>query len=155
PHKRSDGTDYSQVCRRCHAADFNARVTSGRHTASADCIGCHMPKRRTDDVVHVVMTDHYIQRRKPDRNLLAPLAEQHESEVTRYRGEVVLYSPPKLRSTPEAELYLAVAQVVDATNLETGVARLKQAIEASHPKQAGFYFHLAEGLSKSGKTNEV
>ena len=30
-----------------------------------------MPKRRAEDAVHVVMTDHYIQRRKPAGNLLA------------------------------------------------------------------------------------
>ncbi len=32
--------------------------------AGTDCLSCHMPKRRTDDVVHVVMTDHYIQKRE-------------------------------------------------------------------------------------------
>ena len=46
-----------------------------------------MPKRRTDDVVHVVMTDHYIQRRKPPGSLLAEKAEPPESEKSAYRGE--------------------------------------------------------------------
>jgi len=39
-----------------------------------------MPSRRTQDVVHVVMTDHRIQRRPPPGDLTAPLAE-HESQV--------------------------------------------------------------------------
>jgi hypothetical protein len=30
---------------------------------SEDCITCHMPKRRTEDVEDVAMTDHLIQRR--------------------------------------------------------------------------------------------
>src|SRR2546430_14450892 len=40
-----------------------------------------MPRRRAQDVVHVVMTDHLIQRRPP-ANLTAPLAE-HESTIDR------------------------------------------------------------------------
>jgi Tfp pilus assembly protein PilF len=155
PHKTSRGARYVEVCRRCHAADFKARVASGRHTASSDCLLCHMPKRRTDDVIHAVMTDHYIQRRKPDRDLLATLAEQPETEATRYRGEVVLYYPPRLPQTPETELYLAAAQVIDAANLAEGIPRLRRAVEVSKPKQAGFYFHLAEAYSGSGKPEEA
>ena len=69
PHDVSGGGEaarrYTQACRQCHATDFDRLVSTGKHTQSADCVGCHMPKRRTDDVVHVAMTDHYIQRRKP------------------------------------------------------------------------------------------
>jgi predicted CXXCH cytochrome family protein len=66
---------YIAACRSCHGSDFDGQVAAGRHTAEKDCLACHMPKRRTDDVVNVVMTDHYIQRRKPGRDLLAPLKE--------------------------------------------------------------------------------
>jgi predicted CXXCH cytochrome family protein len=59
------------ICLGCHT----------RHTASNDCVRCHMPSRRAQDVVHVVMTDHKIQRRAP-ANLTAPLAE-HESTIDR------------------------------------------------------------------------
>ena len=48
---------------------------------------CHMPKRRTEDVVHVVMTDHFIERRPPDRDLLANLAERHPTEAEEYRAK--------------------------------------------------------------------
>jgi predicted CXXCH cytochrome family protein len=57
------------ICLGCHA----------RHTASNDCVRCHMPPRRAQDVVHVVMTDHKIQRR-PLANLTEPLAE-HDSPI--------------------------------------------------------------------------
>ena len=57
------------VCLGCHQ----------RHTESNDCVRCHMPARRAQDVVHVVMTDHRIQRRPPG-NLIAPMAE-HESHI--------------------------------------------------------------------------
>ena len=39
-------------------------VATGRHTAQTDCIDCHMPKRRTEDIVHIVVTDHLIQRQQ-------------------------------------------------------------------------------------------
>ena len=148
PHEARRGAEgsahYAQACRQCHS--------NGSHTASGDCIACHMPKRRTDDVVHAVMTDHYIQRRKPNRDLLAAVTELPEKS---YRGEVVLYYPARLPQSEDTELYLATAQVMDGANLEEGVPRLARAIEKSHPKQAGFYFHLAEGYSKSSKTEEA
>jgi tetratricopeptide (TPR) repeat protein len=95
------------------------------------------------------MTDHYIQRRKPDRDLLAPLAEASDTEQTAYRGEVALFYPPHLPATPETELYLAVAQVADGSNLTSGISRLQQAIESYRPKQADFYFALADAYRKA------
>ena len=37
-----------------------------------------MPKQRTDDAVHVIMTDHMIQRLKPSGDPLAPRPEKVE-----------------------------------------------------------------------------
>ncbi len=140
---------YVAVCRGCHAAAH----APGRPPGN-DCLGCHMPRRRTDDVVHVVMTDHYIQRRKPARDLLAPLREVHDTEENAYRGEVVPYYPPKLPSTPESELYLAVAQVQSAANLAAGIPRLEQALEKHQPARHEFYFELAEAHSKAGQREQ-
>ena len=95
-----------------------------------------MPKRRTDDVVHVVMTDHFIRRKQPPRDLLAPIQETHDGQGTAYRGEVVLYYPPELPDTPENELYLALAQVIAGANLEGGIPRLADAIERHQPERA-------------------
>jgi Flp pilus assembly protein TadD len=142
---------YVDVCQRCHGAPLEKLAAAGRHTRSGDCLGCHMPKRRTEDVVHVVMTDHYIQRRKPAVDLLAPLAERRETEQTGYRGEVVLYYPTQLTSVADRELYLAVAQVKQKSNLQKGVALLEAAIEKHRPAQPEFYFDLAEAYSETGQ----
>ena len=83
---------YSDACRQCHAEAFEASVSAGRHTVAAECVSCHMPKRRTEDVVHAVMTDHWIQRRLPPRDLLADLPERH-GDAAEYKGEVVPYYP--------------------------------------------------------------
>jgi predicted CXXCH cytochrome family protein len=140
---------YTAVCRECHSAAFNRLVASGQHTSETDCVGCHMPKRRTDDVVHVVMTDHYIQRQKPSRDLVAEITER-PGDANPYRGEVVLYYPKTL-SRPEDELYLAVAQVEQQSNLAQGVDRLAAAIEKHLPGQPDFYLQLADAWRQSGK----
>jgi predicted CXXCH cytochrome family protein len=159
PHDIPRGQDaarhYTAVCLGCHAAAVQKLVASSRHTASQDCTGCHMPKRRTDDVVHVVMTDHYIQRRKPARNLLAPLAERMETDANSYRGRVDLYYPPSLQDSAQQELYLAVAQVRQGANLTEGTSQLEAAIQKHHPAEAEFYFELAEAYRKSGKPEKA
>jgi predicted CXXCH cytochrome family protein len=147
PHQALRGQEatehYTTVCRTCHAAAHRAE----KQLASANCLDCHMPKRRAEDAVHVVMTDHYIQRRKPDRDLLAPLAEQIESDP----GAVALYYPRQLPHTPENELYLAVAQAKDAD----GIQRLESAIQKYVPARPEFYFELGESYLKAGKKAEA
>lgn len=145
---------YNDTCRQCHASALKAKVASGKHTAQPGCIGCHMPKRRTDDVVHVVMTDHFIQRRKPARDLLAPLRERHETEETTYHGRVVLYYPADLKG-PDRDLYLAVAQVKNSTNLKEGIPQLASVLERAPSKHAEPWLDLAEAYQKSGKTDEA
>lgn len=134
---------YSAACRKCHEAAHPAGLPGG-----GDCASCHMPRRRTEDAVHVVMTDHYIQRRKPRRDLLAAPSETADPL---YRGEVVPYYPDK----GAEELYVAVAQVRDGANLEGGIPRLREAIELLKPQQPEFYLELARAFSKSGNPGQA
>lgn len=145
PHGGS--RDYNAVCKTCHGT-----VAAANHTGTEDCVSCHMPKRRTEDVVHAVMTDHLIQRRPP-ANPLAPLEERH-GEAARYRGKVVLYYPARL-PRPEDSLYLAVAQVSEKSNVEQGIADLRSAIAQFHPAQAEFYLELGDALRDSGHPAEA
>ncbi len=141
---------YSAICLQCHVA-LASRVKAGQHTASNDCIACHMPKRRTGDVVHAVMTDHYIQRRKPDRDLLAEIPEPHGPGLI-YHGEVKPYDGISFPQTPENELYLALAQVREGNNTLSGLEQFTAAIQKYQPKQAEFYIELADAFVKSGDT---
>lgn len=149
PHRPSGGTGaaarYRAVCRNCHAA---AHENSNR-AAFADCLDCHMPRRRAQDVVHAVMTDHFIQRRKPAGDLLAPLAEAHQ-EATPYRGKVALYDQPGLQFA-DAELYRAVAQARQEADPEAGIAGLQSAIERLHPAAPEFYFELGRAYRRASK----
>ena len=63
PHEKPASAEIrassSQVCRGCHedAAQSHASATAYNEK---DCISCHMPERRTTDVVEATMTDHRI-----------------------------------------------------------------------------------------------
>lgn len=152
PHKDYRGPEMTQhylaACMGCHQAV--------KHTvalpAGNNCLSCHMPKRRTDDAVHVVMTDHYIQRIKPDRDLLAP---KPESTTPGDKSGIVLYYPPKLPPTAINELYLAVAAVEDGSQGQLAIARLKKDILQDNPSQPEFYYELAHAYSKVNQNDEA
>lgn len=146
---------YDAACRKCHGERLAAAVAAGKHTRAAGCADCHMPKRRTEDVVHAVATDHLIQRHKPAGDLLADREERHETGDHAYRGEVVLYYPADLPPSPTRELYTALAQVIDGSNLEKGISRLAGAIQRFPFARPEFYFQLGEALRSSGRIAEA
>jgi predicted CXXCH cytochrome family protein len=151
PHGEAAAQHYTEVCRQCHNAPFNKLVASGKHPQASACIECHMPRRRTDDAVHVVMTDHYIQRRKPARDLLSPILERLETDDNAYHGEVVLYYPQKLPNGRDNELYTAVAQVSQNSNLNEGIRDLTAAIEKYRPERVEYYLQLGDALKNNGR----
>jgi len=132
PHQPRQDTQ--AICRNCHQSAHS--VPMGTRT----CVDCHMPKRRTEDVVHVVMTDHYIQKRPPAKDLLAPREEIHQPGTS----EIAIYDLGQI-SAADAALYLGVA---DAQQRKP--ASLEAAIERYHPSQPEFYFELGRAYVKSG-----
>jgi predicted CXXCH cytochrome family protein len=150
PHGEEAARRYNAVCRQCHSSNFNELVAAGKHSPAADCTGCHMPKRRTEDVVHVAVTDHYIQRREPAGDLLAEMPERQETGGNAYRGPVALYYPEQLPHTAENDLLLATAQVKQGSNLRQGIVELSAAIERRPAARAEYYFDLAEAWRASG-----
>lgn len=89
------------ACRSCHASLPAGHVDA---TDTADCASCHMPRRRTQDVVQVLMTDHRIQRGPGGPELVAPLAER-DPVLTELR---ILEGGP---TGALAEIYRAAAAV--------------------------------------------
>jgi len=134
PHGPAAADRYNVVCRQCHSV-----IRAAAHPQGPNCISCHMPKRRTEDVVHGVMTDHLIQRRPPG-NLLAELSEKR----VEYRGEVIPYGESD-------ELYTAVAQVTQKSNLDAGIPRLQSVIAARHPSSAEFYLESGDAYSNANQ----
>jgi tetratricopeptide (TPR) repeat protein len=140
---------YVSVCKSCHEEAHASGMPQEKETRhGATCLDCHMPKRRAEDAVHVVMTDHFIQRSPPPSDLLALRQEAENFEHAGYRGEVKLYYPPKLPPSDENVLYLDLAQVQQGANLDDGIPRLQAAIEQYKPERPEFYYELGRAYSK-------
>ena len=100
---------YRAACLSCHAEAPLTKVPE--HLAGAesaelvqDCVSCHMPRRRTQDVIHVAMTDHKIQRHAGGPELLAPLEEEDSILI-----EMDFLNPDDAPDGPLGEAYKAVA----------------------------------------------
>jgi Tfp pilus assembly protein PilF len=144
PH--ADGTAetrQTKICRDCHPATHSPATTG--------CAGCHMQKRRTEDAVHVVMTDHFIRRQPLSGDLEAPLTEKHD----RQRGPVRLLYPERLARTADNQLIVAVAQASAASDPRVAIAPLEQAIAAARPRDAQPYIVLADAYRQSGRIDDA
>jgi tetratricopeptide (TPR) repeat protein len=141
---------YTSKCMKCHQTDLPAQVALHRHPKSNDCVTCHMPQRRTEDVVHVVMTDHLIQRRPPSvSELLAERQEISETPANAYHGQVKRYLLDS-ENPALAALYNAVAQVIDSSNLDQGIPQLEDAIQTQRPDQSSFSIELGDAKRHTG-----
>jgi predicted CXXCH cytochrome family protein len=126
PHNVPRGADavksYRNKCVSCHG-----EVTVPGHPTidSADCASCHMPRRRTEDAVHIVMTDHLIARKPPLRHIRRPIAEHAES----YRGPLNVYYPESLPQD-EREVYLGVAMITGSADRPGGIGLLEKHLQA-------------------------
>lgn len=167
PHRIPRGAEaaahYAGVCLQCHGssqgslASVSSLIAAGKHTASTDCVACHMPKRRAEDTPGMIMTDHLIQRRPAiiqgqARDLLAEFRERAPEE---YHGEVVPYYPSPLPLTPSNALYRAVAQVGNNNNAGAGLPVLAREIAIQKPKEFEFYIVLGDGWLSAGMPREA
>ncbi len=142
--------DFDAACAQCHGG---IQAKAG-HPAKKECASCHMPKRRTEDVIHVAVTDHRIQRPVAGAKWLAAREEVHQQMgSTSYQGEVALYEPTTLTGAA-GELYPAIAQVAHQSNLKTGITRLMAAIDQYKPTHPGYYLHAAQALQTAGRAEE-
>jgi len=99
-----------------------------------------MPRRRTQDVVHVVMTDHRIERHPPPGDLLAPLAER-EPVI----DGVTLFDRGVLPDGPLADAYRAVAVLRAQPRSQPALDALSKALASiEHPPETAL-IDLAAG----------
>jgi Flp pilus assembly protein TadD len=145
PHGPEATAHYVEACLSCHHGVTHTVALP----AASTCLTCHMPKRRTDDAVHVVMTDHFIRRTQPKRDLLAPIAETVTPEGA--LTKVALYYPEKAAATPAAEIAVAEAQALD----EHGRERLQTLLERYQPSTPEPYLALANAYEREGNEAEV
>jgi predicted CXXCH cytochrome family protein len=120
-----------EVCLGCHVK------IRADHAVNRDCASCHMPKRRTQDVVQVVMTDHRIQRGPGRPELLAPRAERNPVLI----GVKILGG---VSPGPLAEVYRASAAVRAGGGAEA-VSYLERKLAEAKPTEPEPWFDLAQG----------
>ena len=115
PHRKVAAAEraehYRQACLSCHTVDACARDAMAAvhpgdpaRVEANDCAGCHMPQRRTQDVIHAVMTDHRIARTHDGPALVAPREESTPIIVDAQPTDAHWDQAPALR-----EVYRAIA----------------------------------------------
>ncbi len=156
PHRKVPQADqaafYREKCFGCHELDdcrLDEMASDRPGVAADDCVTCHMPQRRTQDVVHVVMTDHLIQKR-PAANLTDTLLETG----TPQGAEAQLYWADK-NQQPDAidRVYLALSALGDGDMSQLKV--LEAAIEEAHPLSATPLMQLGAGLLEAHRFSEA
>ncbi len=149
PHRRISGGDnervshYRAACLSCHRLPLKAHASD-----PGDCTSCHMPKRRTEDVVHVVMTDHLIRRSPGGPELLSPRAEA-EPVLT---GVHLL--DKQAAPGPLGEVYRATAVVRMASTAEA-VDYLERMLETARPAEQEPWLDLAQALLRRRRFAEA
>jgi Flp pilus assembly protein TadD len=157
PHRRPErpAEHYASKCLGCHHMEECGPARSAAQAAARgggrgtpDCVSCHMPPRRTDDVVHVVMTDHLIRRRHPPpQERLAPRQEADDA----YKGPIVFYRPEEVPEGQSKDLALGVASVMGGVDVVRGMDLLEKAVAAIDPAQPEPHFQLGLFLKSSGR----
>lgn len=126
PHQplRSDSrlAGVNGVCLRCHERHEIVPLEGAAAIADDECARCHMPRRRTQDVVHVTMTDHRIGV-APAGDLLAPL-EEREADIE----GLAFHDPATAPSGTSGEIYRAVTVLRANGRLAPARAYLENAL---------------------------
>lgn len=145
PHRRvppeERAAHYRAACLECHQPEACRldEMEAGSHlgVAKSDCVSCHMPKRRTQDVVQVVMTDHAIGTYPESSELLAPRQEREPELV----GIDFLHQENAPRGVL-GEIYRAAA-VLRVGKTRAAEKHLAQAIKTEPPSELTPYLDLA------------
>jgi predicted CXXCH cytochrome family protein len=150
PHVKPDPmtfrTAVAEVCSGCH--ENAVQVHAPETDLSADaCVTCHMPRRRTGDVIHVTMTDHRIARGPFDFDaLVAPTQKEHRVVTAVEIFE--LGEPPQ---GSEAKAYRAVAALRSGRNKIEAQKELELALQDANFAGTRPYVDLATAQFNAGR----
>jgi predicted CXXCH cytochrome family protein len=145
PHSKAPAEElgewYRSKCLGCHQLE----ETSAHATEEPDeCTSCHMPERRTEDVVQVTMTDHLIQRGPAGPDLVAPRTEREAPVV-----EAVFLYPHRAPEGVLGDIYLAASSVRATGGTDARhVAELSERLAATPLPQLEPWISLTMGLMR-------
>ena len=156
PHRKVPEAErkahYQAACLGCHdisacRLEEMASEMAAPTVAADDCAACHMPKRRTQDVVQVVMTDHLIQRRPGGPELLAPLVETDP-----VIDDIVLTDRLRAPEGALKEVYRAFAVAeFSAGGYGAAIEHLERMLPHAQPPEIEPYLALAKGQLKQNR----
>ena len=151
PHRKVPAAEraahYRAACLGCHEVDAcrldeMTATPAAAGVAVGDCVACHMPERRTQDVVRVKMTDHRIRRLAAGPDLDAVLSEADPEIV----GVRPLY-PDRAPAGALGEVYLAYTLAEFTGGRHRGsVEVLERLLPRVRPPGLEAYLALARGL---------
>lgn len=147
PHRKQTGgghqAHYRERCLACHQPHQEADVKA--HAQSAEtgvdieaCDACHMPKRRTQDVVLATMTDHRIVRGPVDAAALVASLSPRQPNL----AGVGLYRPEHAPRGAEGLAYQSLATLRVTPN-EGALDQLEKAVAAMPSAHPAWYYELA------------
>lgn len=142
PEKRAE--HYRKACLTCHKPhQCPVEAKKDNENTGGDCTACHMPKRRTQDVVKVIMTDHLIQRKPENEKIrLAPLSETNHIITDAQFLDPGSAPPGDLGQVYRTVSILRAGGGVNTTN------RLRMLLEKTRPQEVTPYLDIAGALLK-------
>ena len=149
--KENRAAHYRSKCLECHGPQDCLDVEQG-HQPTSDCAKCHMPMRRSEDAVHVVMTDHKIVRPDADRDLVAPLKESKFSPTHPVNDYKWLRETAKVDAVDQRVGH-TVMSVIDGEASALGL--LYSQIANGDAKGDEPRAHLAKAFLELGKSTEA
>ena len=155
PHHKKTGeaakVQFRDACLSCHTVDAcrledMAEATPlAARVAADDCVACHMPRRRAQDVIEVTVTDHLIRRRPPAGDeLVAPIRD-----VDHRIRDIVFLHPEAAPEGSEADIYQQVARL--RAGNQAALERLQGLLD-QHPQDAATpYWELSVAQLEAGR----
>lgn len=159
PHVRRVGASavgwYRDKCLGCHQTLASghglAEGESGEGGDSRDCVHCHMPTRRTQDVIEVTMTDHRIARGPFDAAaLVAPLAPR-QPQIR----DLQLFGADEDMDAAEAAAYRALIALNNGIGGRTAADALARRLTESPPEDSSWWLQLARHQVGLGQYDEA
>ena len=143
PHVKPESAAFREqvggVCGDCHT-QTHLDAHHDESTAVDACVDCHMPTRRTQDVIEVTMTDHRIARGPFDHDALVAPRSQHEPDIVDTQPLPFGHPPEGI----EAAIYRA-ASTVRTLAYPEAVNALKNLLVQQQPEPLGALPVIAAG----------
>ena len=163
-----------EICLNCHQSLFTER----KHKAQAECVSCHMPRMRPDDVAHASISDHRIP--KAPGAITAPLstgdtavhawreplpgAQQRDLGLAYFEVASANQNPADLRQAYELLSHLSVkdarvladlGSILLSQHFSEQAIRLFQQAAAAEPSNARYAYILGIAFERSGKISDA